>query len=419
MKFCVACRVYLSHQSKVLSEKVGASPGTLAGRGPGAAEQGEGRQRGPCGSGPVCVFGDGVSTSYRASRTVTRPLPCLNARERPVRVNRARAPWLRAVRTFCVGPWTPSVGNFCTRRVSRAVSRLRGGGSNGFVTQDKPLCSVCRVCSVTCCFLPVRVRTCACESDPVAVSDTCRGRPLAEEQGPSLLSRLRAPSFATPSASHCVSAPPGHCGFWSRACSGRRFRSPCVSLPACCAFGRVCHLHVVRFSCVCCVLWIVSRACRVWSVCCVCHTRVLSFFLVCVSCQGWSHTVVYLRFRSAASVAVCYRRLRACGCLSRLRVTRHSAVSLVRCWLTAAFRRHQASRVLVSLDPVSRAGWGRGGGCLRGAGCLAPPRTLGPAQPWEPVGGSRRQAGHDAPVAAPSPPHPLRPSSCCVTCCSS
>ena len=33
MKFCVACRVYLSHQSKVLSEKVGASLGTLTGRG--------------------------------------------------------------------------------------------------------------------------------------------------------------------------------------------------------------------------------------------------------------------------------------------------------------------------------------------------------------------------------------------------
>ena len=43
MKFCVACRVYLSHQSKVLSEKVGASPGRSRGGGPGAAEQGEGR----------------------------------------------------------------------------------------------------------------------------------------------------------------------------------------------------------------------------------------------------------------------------------------------------------------------------------------------------------------------------------------
>ena len=57
------------------------------------------------------------------------------------------------------------------------------------------------MCSVTCCFLLVRVRTCARESDPVAVSDTRRGRPLAEEQGPS--SVLRDPLPAT----LCVRAP--------------------------------------------------------------------------------------------------------------------------------------------------------------------------------------------------------------------
>lgn len=73
MKFCLVCRVYLNHQSKVLSEKVSVALSVLSGRSQGWSGQRAVRTH-VCGKiGAVRVLRDAVSSSHCVSHDDVSP----------------------------------------------------------------------------------------------------------------------------------------------------------------------------------------------------------------------------------------------------------------------------------------------------------------------------------------------------------